>query len=158
MERHLFDALSGEFTITMEALDERTCWERMSGASLGRIVFTRDGLPIALPVNCGVVSNTIVFRTGDGSMLHRLGDGEAVAFEVDHADQVAESGWSVLVRGRAFEITDEYEQDRLADLGIHAWAPGDKNRWIRIVPSTITGRAIQRHLVTDEPVPYMPPD
>ncbi len=151
-------SVNDEFAIEMDVLDPRACWRLMIGVGFGRVVFTRDAMLYALPVNCGIAEDTIVFRTARDSMLHGLGDGASVAFEMDHTDRIAEGGWSVLVRGRAYEITDAYEQERLADLGVRSWAPGSKNRWIRIVPSEISGRRIRRHRVTKEPLPYMPPD
>ena len=147
-----------EFAIEMDKLDPPTCWGLMTGVGFGRVAFTHDEQPLSLPVNCAVADHTIVFRTAQDSMLHELGEGAAVGFEMDRTDRIAESGWSVLVTGRAFEITDTEEQERLAEFGIHPWAPGDRNRWMRIVPSAITGRKIQRHRVTDETLPYMPPD
>ena len=67
-----------------------------------------------------------------------------MAFEVDGIDTSAETGWSVLVRGVASEVTDEHERARLARLPLHPWAPGERDRWLRVVPTTVTGRAISR--------------
>ena len=67
-------------------------------------------------------------------------------FEVDVTDRSARSGWSVVVQGVAQELT-RYDRvdviDRLADLRIEPWAPGDKPHVVRIVPLQITGRRVR---------------
>ncbi|HET9539484.1 MAG TPA: pyridoxamine 5'-phosphate oxidase family protein, partial [Candidatus Limnocylindria bacterium] len=62
----------------------------------------------------------------------------------DGADTAVETGWSVLVRGVAREVTDVHERARLARLPLHPWAPGERDRWLRVVPTSVTGRAISR--------------
>jgi len=66
-------------------------------------------------------------------------------FEADHVDPVAESGWSVLVRGKLWEVTDEALRDRLVKTATAPWAPGPIDRWMIIVPSVVSGRSITRH-------------
>ena len=60
-------------------------------------VATASGLMV-LPVNYVMVANTIVLRTGSGTLIaaHAADD---VTFEVDHIDEALGQGWSVLVRG-----------------------------------------------------------
>jgi len=110
-------------------------------------------------VNCAVTDRTIVFRTSADTTLFEFSHGSRVAFEADHTDHIAESGWSVLVRGTLHEVTDPAEIEALAPLPVHPWAPGTRDRWMRIVPDNVTGRTISRHrLVTEGTrLPYMPP-
>jgi nitroimidazol reductase NimA-like FMN-containing flavoprotein (pyridoxamine 5'-phosphate oxidase superfamily) len=144
----------------MSELNVPVCWRLIASARFGRVVFMRDGDPWALPVNCAVIDHQIVFRTAAGSMLHDLRDGAVVQFEVDSAERVAESGWSVLVRGRAVEIRDERELARAAESGLHPWAPGERDQWMKIVPNRVSGRVISRgfHADDERQLPYMLPD
>jgi nitroimidazol reductase NimA-like FMN-containing flavoprotein (pyridoxamine 5'-phosphate oxidase superfamily) len=97
-----------------------------------------------LPVNHAVDEKTIVVRTAHGTMLGGLASGQIVAFEVDGLDQAAETAWSVLVEGRTSEVTAPAELDGLDRIALHPWAPGERDRWLRIVPTSVTGRAISR--------------
>jgi uncharacterized protein len=149
-----------EYVISYDELLEDVCWRLLARSSFGRVVFCQAGEPGALPVNCAVSNHTIVFRTSADSTFVEFSNGSRIAFEADHTDHIAESGWSVLVRGTLHEVTDAEEIDRLADLPVHPWAPGTRDRWMRIVPDNVTGRTISRHrLVTNSSrLPYMPPD
>ena len=111
-------------------------------------------------MNCGVLNRQVVFRTGSETTLGAMDDRSAVVFETDHTDDVAESGWSVVVKGHLSRITDADELAMVAEFELHPWAPGVKDRWMKIVPTEVTGRAVSRHR---EPsagahVSYMPPD
>ena len=85
----------------------------------------------------------ILFLIGR-TMLGGLDSDEIVAFEVDGVDNADETGWSVLVEGRTAEVTAPAELDRLGRIALHPWAPGERDRWLRIVPTSVTGRAISR--------------
>jgi hypothetical protein len=64
-----------------------------------------------------------------------------VAFEADEYDTQTQSGWSVLVNGRAHAIYEEPEIQRLSQLGVHPWGSAvDRPFWIRIRPSSVSGR------------------
>jgi uncharacterized protein len=101
-----------------------------------------DGQPLVLPVNYRLDGEAIVFRTEPGSLLDQQAGGHRVAFEVDEVDPAWEDGWSVLVKGTVERITDEAEQDRLDDLGLRPWAPGDRTVYLRVPADMITGRRI----------------
>lgn len=149
----------GEYTVTTTVLDRDTSWRLLSRARFGRVGFADDRGPHVLPVNCSTWHDDVVFRTESTSPLHALGDGRAVAFEVDHLDRVREAGWSVVVRGSAHPIDDPGEIEALVELGLHPWAAGEHDRWIRIRADEVTGRMIERHRThLDGASPYMPPD
>ena len=65
-----------------------------------------------------------------------------MCFEVDEADPVVATGWSVMVKGRAAEITDAAELRRADELPLRFWVHGEKGHWIRVTPIEITGRRI----------------
>lgn len=100
-----------------------------------------------------------MFRTDRSSPLGDLTAREPVAFEVDAAAADQQTGWSVLVRGEAERIAAP-AQRRIDAPDPQPWAPGDRDKWIRIVPSTITGRAISRRRQRPDGtfLPYMPAD
>ena len=58
------------------------------------------------------------------------------------------TGWSVLVRGEAVEVTNPAELARLRELPLNPWVPGAKSRYVRILPAALTGRRIS---VSDRP-------
>jgi hypothetical protein len=66
-----------------------------------------------------------------------------VSFEVDHLDGALSEGWSVLVSGEASPVTAQAELDKVTALAIDPWAGGDRDVYIRIVASEITGRRIR---------------
>jgi nitroimidazol reductase NimA-like FMN-containing flavoprotein (pyridoxamine 5'-phosphate oxidase superfamily) len=151
---------AAEFTVTTNELDIAMCWRLLARAWVGRVGFAdRDG-PVVLPVNCAVSDGAVVFRTGQETALYALGAGTPVAFEVDHTDRVAEEGWSVLVRGHLWEMIDPDERAKLRDYPLHPWVEGVKDRWMKIVPSAVTGRITGRHRVMTpgSRVSYMRPD
>ena len=160
MEPTANEAEQAEYVISYDQLVDDVCWRLLARSSFGRVVFCQDGEPGALPVNCAVIDRTIVFRTSADTTFFEFIHGSRVAFEADHTDHIAESGWSVLVRGTLHEVTDAAEIEALASLPVHPWAPGKRDRWMRIVPDNVTGRTISRHRLVPEGtrLPYMPPD
>jgi uncharacterized protein len=53
------------------------------------------------------------------------------------------TGWSVVVRGALAEVTDPGDLERLRALPLYPWAPGDKARYVRVQPVSVTGRRIR---------------
>jgi nitroimidazol reductase NimA-like FMN-containing flavoprotein (pyridoxamine 5'-phosphate oxidase superfamily) len=130
--------------VVIDDLVEEVCWHLLAGSRVGRIAFTIDGEPWVLPVNYAMRDKAVVFRTTAGSMLHGLGSGASVAVEIDHVDSAAQTGWSVLARGHAWEVTDEKEIASFAEGAVHPWAPGVKDCWMWVLPHAISGRAVSR--------------
>ena len=77
-----------------------------------------------------------------GTKLDAACRGSRVAFEIDGTGTVAHTGWSVLVRGEAIEVTGPEELARLRRLLLAPWAPGAKAHYVRILPAKLTGRRI----------------
>jgi hypothetical protein len=88
-----------------------------------------------------------VFRTAEHGPLDedlRTGITHAdykVAFEIDDIDPAARQGWSVLIQGPAHHVTGTGE-DAVRRTAVEPWAPGDRELFVRIVPSRITGRRV----------------
>lgn len=123
-------------------LTRSECFELLEGEHVGRVAVTDDRGPVVFPVNFILDRHTVVFRTEEGTKLAAAIRGSRVCFEVDHADAVARTGWSVIVRGEAAEVTDQAELARLRELPLRAWAQGARDRYVRILPAMLTGRCI----------------
>jgi nitroimidazol reductase NimA-like FMN-containing flavoprotein (pyridoxamine 5'-phosphate oxidase superfamily) len=114
---------------------------------LGRIGYVVDGVPVIVPVNFVLDGETVVFATMPGSKLSWLKNQRQIAFQVDQGHVLDESGWSVLVRGTAHEITNLAEL-RALRRGPRSWAAPSTGHWIRIAMDQISGRRLGRLLPT----------
>ena len=123
-------------------LTRSECFELLSREHLGRVAVVDDQGPVIFPVNFVLDRHMVVFRTDEGTKLDAAARGARVAFEVDGTDEAAHTGWSVLVRGEAIEVTDRAELARLRRLPLGPWAPGAKTHYVRILPAVLTGRRI----------------
>lgn len=109
---------------------------------VGRISFVADDRPVILPVNYVFFEGSVVFRTDKGAKLSAAAGSQHVAFEVDAIDVTWEEGWSVLIQGRAEEVIDPHELERLELLPLRPWGPGAKTSFVRIMSTDISGRRI----------------
>lgn len=126
----------------IEHLSVQDCWHLLEANAVGRVGVIVGRAPEIFPVNYVVDDRSVVFRTDAGSKLHGIGQAPSVCFEVDEIDVGARTGWSVLVKGRAAEITAPNETRRAADLPLALWATGAKTHWVRVAPIEITGRRV----------------
>jgi len=125
----------------LQILPFETCLRLLDSVPVGRVGFFADGEVVILPVNYLVDGQDIVFRTGAGSKLSYVSSEKLISFEADSYDPATHSGWSVVLTGYTEEVESEAEVRRLSDLGLRAWArPADAQHWIRIRPTSITGR------------------
>jgi uncharacterized protein len=125
----------------LEVLPYDSCLRLLAAVSVGRVGFVANGEVVVLPVNFVMDGQAVVFRTASGSKLFGAEDKSAVAFEADNYDDITESGWSVLVNGRAEVMEDDAEIGRLSQLGLQPWPNAlDHPFWIRISPTSVTGR------------------
>ena len=86
-----------------------------------------------------------MYRTGSGTKLHSIHRSN-VTFEVDSIDLVHHTGWSVMVKGVAQELSVERNRETVSQAelrGCTPWAPGERNHFIRILADEITGRIIR---------------
>jgi nitroimidazol reductase NimA-like FMN-containing flavoprotein (pyridoxamine 5'-phosphate oxidase superfamily) len=128
----------------LEMLPETDCWRLVAEQEIGRVAVLVDGVPEIFPVNHVVHEEAVLFRTDPGSKLSGLLASPLVCFEVDGADPTTRSGWSVMVKGRATELTAGADLADAAKLPLEFWARGEKAHWIRIEASAVTGRRIYR--------------
>ncbi len=120
------------------------CFDLLAREKVGRLAFVDGDGPGAVPVNYGLAGDEIVFRVEQRSHLRAVLE-LAVAFEVDHLESEAGSGWSVLVRGRGREVEPEQVPGLLRRMRGDApgpWAEGVHNVWVAISPEKVTGRRL----------------
>ena len=124
------------------ALSEEECWNLLSRHELGRLAVTVDGKPDIFPVNYVTDGPRVLFRTAPGSKLAELSANPDVAFEVDEYDDT--SAASVVLKGAAKRLELQSEIDAADALPLTSWIPTLKYRWVRISPTSITGRRFER--------------
>jgi nitroimidazol reductase NimA-like FMN-containing flavoprotein (pyridoxamine 5'-phosphate oxidase superfamily) len=123
-------------------LTEEACWRALVASAVGRLaVVVADDIEL-FPVNYTTTDDRILFRTAPGSKLAALSAHPSVAFEIDGFD--ASAAFSVVVRGRAERVESQQEIDAADLLPLSPWIPTLKYRWVRIVPTEITGRVFRR--------------
>ena len=129
---------------SLASLSRDECLALLRQGCVGRLAVVIHGQPHILPLNYAADENgVIVFRTADLTAAT-----EAVlinvAFEIDEIDLARRQGWSVAVHGFGDEITDavDRESERLLQMPVHPWAPGQRDRWFKITPKEITGRRL----------------
>ena len=125
----------------LEVLAEDECLALLASAEVGRVGVVVDGQPLIFPVNHVLDGRNIVVRTDSGTMLHAASLAR-VAFEADGFDAGARSGWSVLVQGIGYDVTDAVDttSEHLQTVPVSPWAPGTRPRLLRIDVGTISGR------------------
>jgi uncharacterized protein len=97
-------------------LSRSECLDLLATTTVGRVSLMVDQRPQIFPVNYVLDGDTVLFRTAEGTILSHAGL-SSVAFEVDRIDESHHTGWSVLVHGRADNITDA------VDLGARSPGP-----------------------------------
>jgi transcriptional regulator with XRE-family HTH domain len=133
----------------LETLTVDECKAHVATGGIGRFLFDDPGRgPVAIPVNYKMDGDDVIFRTSGTSgvgaeMRINAALAQRVSFDVDQLDDSLAEGWSVLLSGTARVITDPAELQRAMALGIEPWAGGERDVYIRLMPSQITGRRIR---------------
>lgn len=129
------------------AIGPEKCAELLATAPIGRLGVVVDGRPEIFPVNhvYDRESGAITFPVHGGTKLSAALQWPWVAFEVDGINADTNAGWSVAVVGTAEEVFDEATLARLSSERHVRWGEGAGARWLRIVPSKVTGREIQAY-------------
>ena len=122
----------------LEVLDREECLHLLATSAVGRVAVTIGALPVILPVNFRMLDNRVVFRTAVGTKLDAATCDAVVAFEVDHIDPTAQTGWSVMVTGIARETA------MLDGPDTPDWAPPGDCRLVEISTDMVSGRRVVR--------------
>ena len=123
----------------LETLSAAECYELLATQSVGRLAISRWTGPEVVPVNFVFDGEAIVFRSGPGTKLRSLA-ARPVSFQVDAFDPETRTGWSVLARGRAREVSGR----RAGERDPSPWVTDGRDHWVRLVIGVITGRRIRR--------------
>ena len=138
--RHLAENFGS--TDPVSALPEEACWQTLEKTPVGRIAIAVGDDVEIFPVNFVAADRRIFFRTSPGSKLLGLTVHPSVALEIDGFDEAA--AFSVVVKGRAERVEAQAEVDAAEQLPLTPWIPTLKYRWVRIVPTEVSGRVFRR--------------
>jgi uncharacterized protein len=125
---------------TVEELSESACWALLRTTSVGRLAVWVDDHPDIFPLNYAVEHGTVVFRSRTGTKVSAALSDSPVALEADGYDAGTAEAWSVVIRGQAEEISTRSDLMDTIGLPLFPWQAGEKERFIRIVPTTTSGR------------------
>ena len=122
----------------IEALSSDECRAYLASSRIGRVAVSSGALPAIYTVLFALRNGRVVLRVAPKSRLHQALCQAVVAFSIDHLDEDAQEGWSVLVQGIGEEVTDADLADTdLADslrsLPLPSWSDspeGDRFVWI----------------------------
>jgi nitroimidazol reductase NimA-like FMN-containing flavoprotein (pyridoxamine 5'-phosphate oxidase superfamily) len=123
------------------SIDALNCRLLLASKHVGRLVVAGNA-PSIVPLNYVVVDEVLYFRTDAGSSAAR-GHGSVAVFEVDALDEAGHTGWSVVARGLVEDVTDWAATSEELDGRLQPWAPGRKDRWMRLTVEEITGRWVR---------------
>ena len=129
---------------TIQALSWEECLQVLGQEEVGRLAVVLGQQPLIFPVNYALDGEMVVFRTDTGTKL-ATASLSRVAFEVDQLDRERRTATSVVVQGVGQEVTSDFSRlfDHFRELDLDPWAPGERARWVRILPREITGRRVQ---------------
>ena len=127
------------------------CTDFLKINQVGRIGWNAADGPQILPITYAYFNNGIVFRTSPFGLLSELIRPCDVAFEVDDLDQQSQSGWSVVLRGKAEAVAQPQELAELWTLDdLIPWAAGVRNLFIHVGARRLTGKIVAAD-TTDSP-------
>lgn len=124
----------------LEILDRDDCLTLLGGAAIGRVIFTEQALPAVQPVPFALTDGAVVIRAAADSRLAAATRGTVVGFEADEIHPDTAAGWSVMIVGRATQVTDPHQCEALARLQLRQWSRGNRDGYIRIDAEWASGR------------------
>lgn len=141
------DILQSAQIVELDTLTADECLLLLSLATVGRIAFVVDGLPMVLPVNYRVAGDDsgpwILLRSRPGRAIDTAS--EQVAFEIDGIDHEHRRGWSVVARG----VLRHLDDDEVERLGRHfdprPWPREERTAWLAISIEALSGRRLTTH-------------
>jgi len=122
------------------SLAPHECWQLLRTVSVGRLAVWVVDHPDIFPINFTVDHGTLVFRTGKGTKLTAALAGNPVAVEADGVDPATGIAWSVVIKGEASAIVAIADVLDSAGLPLFPWQEGRKDHFLRITPTSVTGR------------------
>lgn len=127
-------------------IDRAECLRLLQYESfVARLAFAFDGVVHVRPVNYLADERGVVFCTSSDTVLRAVSSGTSMVLEVDASQTLDHSGWSVIARGSAQEITDPHELEYLHRGPLKSWAVTGAGRWVRVEIDEISGVRIPAH-------------
>ena len=129
----------------LEQMTREECLGKLAAGSVGRLAVVDGDAPDMLPVNYAYTDDGIVVHTDPGTKLE-AGSRAKVAFEIDEIDEAERTGWSVVVRGHAYDVSETLDDrsERLRAAAVESWAPGPKARTMRVQVDSVSGRRLAK--------------
>ena len=124
----------------VEELALNTCWALVGEVGVGRLAVWVEDHPDIFPLNYAVDHGTFVFRSDAGTKTVAALTDVPVALEADGFDAASGKAWSVVAKGRAERIERVDDLMGTVDLPLSPWQGGRKGTFVRIVPTSVTGR------------------
>jgi nitroimidazol reductase NimA-like FMN-containing flavoprotein (pyridoxamine 5'-phosphate oxidase superfamily) len=120
------------------------CRRLIMNGGVGRVAFQSASGQHIVPVNFQLDGDSVVFRTRPDTELGRVAPVPEAAFEVDELDVDAQSGWSVVAKGRIDVIPDDFETAAIRFFGKdpRPWASGARRLYLRLTWRELTGREL----------------
>jgi uncharacterized protein len=123
-----------------EELDTAQCWALLGSVEVGRLAVAAAGEVDIFPLNFAIDDGAVLFRTAEGTKLVEVVLAGRVAFEVDGYEPEQGRAWSVVVKGYAERLDKWDDIYHAQDLPLFPWNSSPKERFVRIVPTVMTGR------------------
>lgn len=128
----------------LDVLDRQECLALLGSVPVGRLGLSIDALPVIVPVNFVLDGDRIIIGTGEGSKFDAAVAGVVVCFEADYWDPLDHHGWSVLVQGPTWVVTDERDLERCRRLPLRPWGQPEDLRYVAIGVEVLSGRRLNR--------------
>ncbi|MFC0581862.1 pyridoxamine 5'-phosphate oxidase family protein [Micrococcoides hystricis] len=122
-------------------LNDEQCWKLLEHTKHGRLVLTAAGEADIFPINYKASEGAIYFRSGAGTKVAELTVNDQVLFETDGI--LSDQAWSVIVRGTAEVLETASDIEHARKLGISPWVPTVKDFYVKITPTSVSGRHFQ---------------
>jgi nitroimidazol reductase NimA-like FMN-containing flavoprotein (pyridoxamine 5'-phosphate oxidase superfamily) len=126
-------------------LDSDECWAFLSRHYLGRVVTIDAGGPAVFPVNYALDGRSVGVPDRAWDEARSCQERRDGGVRVDEAEPMSGSGTSVVVHGTLRKEADEDARARLMTLPLRPWAAGDRDHFVRVIPTWVTGRSILPH-------------
>lgn len=118
------------------ALGEEECLDLLGRETFGRVGLTLGAIPVVLPVNYYVANRAIHFRTGEGVTLKAASQNSVVTVQVDQGTGSTTPGGACTRLARPQDLDDSTVLSWASHLPLRSWAPGVRDRFVRIVPDS----------------------
>ncbi len=125
----------------LDVLDDEECFSLLAAHHFGRVALTVGALPVIMPIHYALLGHDPVFRTDVGAKLMAASEGAVLCLEIDHADPVTHTGWSVMVTGHASVLRAPNDLEAAAALPLRPWV-GHGDVFVRIEATLVSGRRI----------------